>query len=96
MTGRYPTRVGVPRVLIPTDTTGLADNETTIAQMLKAKQYQTMCVGKWHLGHLPQYLPTNRGFDEYFGIPYSNDMNPRVLLHDTAKVAWRSRRLWKR
>jgi arylsulfatase len=81
LTGRYPTRVGVPRVLTPTDTTGLPDSETTIARMLKAKNYQTMCVGKWHLGHLPQYLPTRRGFDEYYGIPYSNDMNPRVLLH---------------
>ncbi len=81
LTGRYPTRVGVPRVLFPTDTVGLQDGEVTIAQMLKAKEYKTMCVGKWHLGHLPHYLPTNRGFDEYYGIPYSNDMNPRVLLH---------------
>lgn len=81
LTGRYPTRTGVPRVLNPNDTTGLPDSETTIAKMLKAKNYQTMCVGKWHLGHLPQYLPTRRGFDEYYGIPYSNDMNPRVLLH---------------
>jgi arylsulfatase A len=81
LTGRYPTRVGVPRVLFPTDTIGLPDSETTIAKMLKAKNYQTMCIGKWHLGHLPQYLPTRRGFDEYFGIPYSNDMTPRVLLH---------------
>jgi arylsulfatase len=81
LTGRYPTRVGVPRVLFPTDTVGLADGEVTIAQMLKARNYRTMCVGKWHLGHLPQYLPTNRGFDEYYGIPYSNDMTPRVLLH---------------
>ena len=86
MTGRYPTRVGVPRVLVPTDTTGLPDSETTIAQMLKGKGYRTMCVGKWHLGHLPPYLPTRRGFDEYFGIPYSNDMNPRVLLHNTETV----------
>jgi arylsulfatase A len=54
-----------------------------MAQMLKAKDYKTMCVGKWHLGHLPQYLPVKRGFDEYFGIPYSNDMNPRPLLHVT-------------
>ena len=86
MTGRYPTRVGVPRVLNPKDTTGLPDAETTIAQVLKKANYKTMCVGKWHLGHLPQYLPTNRGFDEYFGIPYSNDMNPRVLLHNTETV----------
>lgn len=82
LTGRYPTRVGVPRVLFPSDTTGLPDSETTIAQMLKAKGYKTMCIGKWHLGHRPQFLPTNRGFDEYFGIPYSNDMNPRPLLHN--------------
>jgi arylsulfatase len=82
LTGRYPTRVGVPRVLFPSDTTGLPDSEMTIAQMLKAKGYKTMCIGKWHLGHLPQFLPTNRGFDEYFGIPYSNDMNPRPLMHN--------------
>ncbi len=86
LTGRYPTRVNVPRVLYPTDSVGLPDSETTIAQMLKKIGYRTMCVGKWHLGHLPQYLPTNRGFDEYFGIPYSNDMNPRLLLHNTEVV----------
>ncbi len=86
ITGRYPTRVGVPRVLNPKDSTGLPDSEVTMAQMLKARNYKTMCIGKWHLGHLPQYLPTNRGFDEYFGIPYSNDMNPRVLLHNTEVV----------
>ncbi len=84
LTGRYPTRVGVPRVLNPNDKVGLPDSETTIAQMLKAKDYKTMCVGKWHLGHLPEFLPTRRGFDEYYGIPYSNDMNPRVLLHAAA------------
>lgn len=83
MTGRYPTRAGVPRVLFPADTTGLPDSETTLAQVLKKQGYQTMCVGKWHLGHLPRFLPTSRGFDEYFGIPYSNDMNPRTLLHNT-------------
>ena len=86
MTGRYPTRVGVPRVLNPKDTTGLPDSEITIAQMLKARAYKTMCVGKWHLGHLPQYLPTKRGFDEYFGIPYSNDMDPRPLLHNDREI----------
>ncbi len=82
LTGRYPTRVGVPRVLFPRDTTGLPDTEMTMAQMLKARSYRTMCVGKWHLGHLPQFLPTSRGFDEYFGIPYSNDMSPRPLMHN--------------
>lgn len=83
LTGRYPTRVGVPRVLFPKDTVGLPDSEVTIAQMLKARNYKTMCIGKWHLGHLPQFLPMSRGFDEYFGIPYSNDMSPRPLLHNT-------------
>ncbi len=83
MTGRYPTRVGVPRVLSAKDTNGLPDSEVTMAQMLKARNYKTMCVGKWHLGHLPQYLPTNRGFDEYFGIPYSNDMRPTMLMRNT-------------
>lgn len=86
LTGRYPTRVGVPRVLFPRDTTGLPDSETTLAQVLKARGYKTMCVGKWHLGHLPQFLPTSRGFDAYFGIPYSNDMSPRVLLRNTETV----------
>ncbi len=85
LTGRYPTRVGVPRVLFPYSKDGLLDSEMTIAQMLKARGYKTMCVGKWHLGHLPPYLPTKRGFDEYFGIPYSNDMSPRPLLHAMAE-----------
>ncbi len=83
LTGRYPTRVGVPKVLFPRDTAGLPDGETTIAQMLKPRGYKSMCVGKWHLGHLPPYLPPNRGFDEYYGIPYSNDMIPPVVLHAT-------------
>src|SRR5215831_19313666 len=58
LTGRYPTRTGVPNVLFPTDTTGLAHSETTIAQMLKGSGYKTMCIGKWHLGCTPEYLPT--------------------------------------
>ncbi len=86
LTGRYPTRVGVPRVLFPEDPGGLNLDETTLANALKARQYKTMCIGKWHLGRPAPYLPTSRGFDEYFGIPYSNDMNPRVLMHNTEVI----------
>ncbi len=82
LTGRYPTRMGIPRVLDPTDASGLPDSETTIAQMLKGAGYATMCVGKWHLGSMPQFLPTNHGFDEWYGIPYSIDMSPRPLMHN--------------
>src|SRR5258708_39031622 len=84
LTGRYPTRVGVPKVLFPYDKTGLPEGEQTMAHLLRDKGYKTMCIGKWHLGHLPQFLPPNRGFDAYYGIPYSNDMNPRVLLEASA------------
>jgi arylsulfatase len=86
LTGRYPTRVGVPRVLFPQDQEGLNLDETTLANVLKARSYRTMCIGKWHLGRPEKYLPTSRGFDEYFGIPYSNDMTPRVLMHNTEVV----------
>jgi arylsulfatase len=82
LTGRYPTRVGVPRVLFPTDKEGLNLDEQTLADLLKARGYRTQCVGKWHLGVTPEYLPTRRGFDHYFGIPYSNDMTPSVLMQD--------------
>ncbi|MEZ5399424.1 MAG: sulfatase [Bryobacteraceae bacterium] len=85
LTGRYPVRVGVPRVFFPYDTTGLPLQETTLADLLKKQGYRTQCVGKWHLGHHPEYLPTRRGFDGYFGIPYSNDMSPRWLM-DGEKV----------
>jgi arylsulfatase A len=86
LTGRYPPRVNVPRVLGPGEDAGLPESETTMAQMLKSAGYRTMCIGKWHLGSLPKYLPTNRGFDEYFGIPYSNDMWPRPLMYNTDVV----------
>lgn len=79
LTGRYPIRNGMTSakrgVLFPDSGGGLPDREITLAEMLKAKNYATAIVGKWHLGHLPQYLPTQQGFDQYFGIPYSNDMD---------------------
>src|SRR5690606_11577667 len=86
LTGRYPTRVGVPAVLFPHSTTALSADEKTLAELLRPKGYKTACVGKWHLGHRPEHLPTSRGFDSYFGIPYSNDMKPRLLLRNTDVV----------
>lgn len=82
LTGKYPTRVGVPRVLSAADTGGLDLGEKTLADHLKADGYRTMIVGKWHLGRTPEYLPHRRGFDHWFGIPYSNDMRPRRLMRD--------------
>ena len=76
LTACYPKRVGMHRhVLFPTSTKGLHPAEHTIADQLKAQGYATACIGKWHLGHHPEVLPTAQGFDSYFGIPYSNDMN---------------------
>jgi arylsulfatase A-like enzyme len=76
MTGRYAIRSGLAAgVLFPDSTGGLQPSEVTIADVLKPRGYATLAVGKWHLGHLPQYLPTSHGFHRYFGIPYSNDMD---------------------
>jgi arylsulfatase len=86
LTGRYPTRVGVPNVLAPTSTTGLSLTDKTIAEVLKPAGYKTICVGKWHLGDLPQFLPTSRGFDSYYGIPYSNDQSPSILMQNTTVI----------
>jgi|SRR5579871_2963905 len=86
LTGRYPTRVGVADVLEPTSTTGLSLSEKTIANVLKGVGYNTMCVGKWHLGTAQGYLPTSRGFDSYYGIPYSNDQLPSVLMQNTTVI----------
>src|ERR1700722_3928673 len=69
LTGCYPTRVGVPGVLWPTDTTGLSVTSPTIAEVLKTVGYSTMCTGKWHVGSQPQFMPRSRGFDQYYGIP---------------------------
>ena len=79
LTGRFPIRSGMAsdqrRVLFPDSAGGLPASEITIPEALKELGYATACIGKWHLGHLPEYLPTSHGFDSYFGIPYSNDMN---------------------
>ena len=79
LTGRLPIRSGMMsskiRVLFPESWSGLQQSELTIAELVKQKKYATMHVGKWHLGHLPDYLPTKQGFDSYYGIPYSNDMD---------------------
>ncbi len=82
LTGRLPIRSGMSgsensgNVLYPRSTGGLPQSEITIAEAVKEQGYTTGIIGKWHLGHLPEFLPLNHGFDYYFGIPYSNDMLP--------------------
>jgi arylsulfatase A-like enzyme len=76
LTGCYPNRIGIHNAFMPESKIGLNPSETTIAEMLKAKGYSTGIFGKWHLGDHPDFSPTRQGFDEYFGIPYSNDMWP--------------------
>ena len=76
LTGCYPNRIGITGALFPTSTTGLHAKEETIAEMLRKKGYATGIFGKWHLGHHKPFLPLQHGFDEYFGLPYSNDMWP--------------------
>lgn len=75
MTGCYPMRVGLPNVLGAKANIGISSSEITLAQLLKGRGYATACIGKWHLGHHPQFLPTRHGFDSYYGLPYSNDMD---------------------
>ena len=74
MTGCYNARVSIPGSLEPTGDIGLHPNEVTLAEIAKQQGYATACVGKWHLGHRDEFLPTEQGFDSYYGIPYSNDM----------------------
>ena len=76
LTGCYPSRLGIQGALGPQARHGIADGELTMAQMLKSKGYATGMAGKWHLGHHPRFLPVHHGFDEYLGLPYSNDMWP--------------------
>ena len=88
MTGRYPFRCGLTQNPAPdggpaADALALPKTEVTLAQSLRSAGYATGMVGKWHLGHKAGSLPTDRGFDEYFGIPYSNDMRPVQVLEGT-------------
>jgi len=82
LTGCYNNRVGIHGALGPGSRIGIHANEMTMAEVFKQKGYATGMAGKWHLGHHPQFLPTRHGFDEYFGLPYSNDMWPH---HPEAK-----------
>ncbi|MGB2807759.1 MAG: sulfatase [Sedimentisphaerales bacterium] len=91
LTGCYPPRVSITKVLFPRDSIGLNPDEVTIADILKAQGYATACVGKWHLGHLPQFLPTSNGFDSYFGIPYSNDMDGVKGRNRNLDRAWQEK-----
>ena len=76
LTGCYPNRIGIKGALFPQSKIGINPMETTLAEMLQEQGYKTGIFGKWHLGHLPKFLPNNHGFDEFMGIPYSNDMWP--------------------
>ena len=81
LTGCYPNRVGILGALSPSSKHGIHNDEMTIAEVVKQRGYATAIYGKWHLGHHPRFLPTRHGFDDYFGLPYSNDMWPN---HPTA------------
>jgi arylsulfatase A-like enzyme len=78
LTGCYGARVSVPGVYGPGGRNGLNPAEFTIAERLKERGYATACIGKWHVGDQPEFLPTRQGFDRYFGIPYSNDMQRKA------------------
>jgi arylsulfatase A len=85
LTGCYPQRVGIDGVLFPNDPIGLNLDEVTIGDVLKGQGYRTKIVGKWHCGDQPEFLPTNHGFDEYYGLPYSNDMGIQGKPENHAK-----------
>lgn len=86
LTGRIPQRMGINGVFFPESFEGMPLEENTLADLLKPAGYATGMVGKWHLGHMQPYLPLQRGFDEYFGIPYSNDMESVVYLEGNIVV----------
>lgn len=80
LTGCYPQRVGITRVLGPKAETGIHPDEQLLPELLRSAGYRTALFGKWHLGRLPQYLPLRHGFDEFFGTPGSNDMGSNMDL----------------
>jgi arylsulfatase len=83
LTGRYAKRSHTANAYSPLDTVGMDLDETTIANLFHQKGYETMAIGKWHLGNTPDYLPTSRGFDHFYGVQYSVDMQPLRLIRDT-------------
>lgn len=95
LTGCYHRRIGIRGALGPGSSIGISDDEMTLAELCRSKGYATACYGKWHLGHHPRFLPPNHGFDDYYGIPYSNDMWPlhpedvaRLKRNPNAKNRW--------
>ncbi|MBI2433990.1 MAG: sulfatase [Candidatus Hydrogenedentes bacterium] len=91
LTGRYPVRCGMPNNTGPGGNNFLPESEITIGNVLKARGYRTMAVGKWHLGHQrPELLPTGRGFDAWFGLPYSNDMRKPFVQSDEPLKLYRN------
>lgn len=94
LTGCYPNRIGIEGALFPGAKVGIADEERTLAEMLRDRGYATGIFGKWHLGDAPRFNPLRHGFDEWVGIPYSNDMwpsrqktSPRLPLMEGERVA---------
>src|SRR5512141_3254799 len=90
LTGRYPFRHGMWSNPAPDSgiDIGLALSELALPEALKPKGYKSSCIGKWHLGHTPEFLPRRQGFDEYYGIPYSNDMRPVQIVHNEEVVQY--------
>ncbi len=92
MTGRYPLRSGMVRVLAPMEHFGMPDSEITVGQALQQQGYTTACIGKWHLGDMPRYEPNRHGFGYFYGLHYSNDMTfpavkwPRIKLYRNENV----------
>jgi arylsulfatase A len=104
LTGRLPIRTGMAGtlegkhrdVLMPRSTGGLPTNEITIASALKTKGYVTGAIGKWHLGHLPQFLPTHHGFDSFYGLRWSNDQEPAKGIPPNASMSLHPKLEWWR